>query len=102
MGVVDAELGDVSWMQAQLGIAMGGLGIRDARRHEPAAYVASAWGCRHLCSRIDAEFDLQADGGHFADAQRDLQRWCLPAANLQLTDVPVDQKQLSARIDGGL
>lgn len=37
-----AQLEDASWLQAQLGLAQGGLGLRSAERHCAAAYVGSS------------------------------------------------------------
>ena len=100
--LAEAELPDEAWAQAQLGIVHGGLGLRDAGRHAPAAYVASVWSCQSLCSRIDPDFGLLNDGGHFSGVLAELKAKCLEAANLNLQEGVVKQKQLSALLDGAL
>ena len=84
--LAEAELPDTAWAQAQLGILHGGLGLRAAERHAPAAYVASVWSCQHLCARIDPAYQLLEDGGHFSRAMAELQGQCLDAANLNLPE----------------
>ena len=64
--LAEAELSDQAWLQAQLGILKGGIGLRDPERHAPAAYASSVWSCQNLCKRIDPGFDLSTDGGLFA------------------------------------
>ena len=76
-GLVEVELADRAWLQAQLSILNGGIGLRDADKHAPAAYVSSVWSCQELCKRIDANFVLDNDDVHFAAAMQDLQRGCL-------------------------
>ena len=44
------------WGQAQLGIVEGGLGLRDPRRHAPAAYLASTRGTRGKCCALRAAY----------------------------------------------
>ena len=100
--LAEVELTDQAWMQAQLSILNGGLGLRDAERHAPAAYVSSVWSCQSLCKRIDSGFDLHNDGGHFAAALAELKGKCLEAASLNLQEGVVKQKQLSALLDGAL
>jgi hypothetical protein len=102
--LVGGELSDKSWKQAQLNIISGGLGLRDVGRHAAAAYVASLWSCRRLCQQIDKNFDLEGvgDGGFFQEALVELRGACLEAANLNLPEVPVSQKHLSALVDGAL
>ena len=64
--LAEAELSDQAWLQAQLGILNGGIGLRDPERHAPAAYVSSVWSCQNLYKRSDPGFDLSTGGGHFA------------------------------------
>ena len=64
--------------------------------------MASVWSCQHLCARIDPAYQLLEDGGHFSRAMAELQGQCLDAANLNLAEGVVRQKQLSALVDGAL
>ena len=49
---------DRGWLQAQLGISLGGLGLRCAKTHASAAYIASIMAARCLCEQIDPLFDF--------------------------------------------
>ena len=56
---------DDSWAQAQLALKAGGLGLRSAERHAPAAYLASRAACSSLCQQLWAGYaddDTGADG----------------------------------------
>ena len=91
--MAETKVGDKAWLQAQLGILHGGLGIRDAKRHAPAAHVSSVWSCRDLCSKMDPAFDIN-DGGNFGRALGELKQRCLESANLTLQDGHVSLTQL--------
>eukprot|EP00662_Eupelagonemidae_sp_cell21_P022046 gene22046-biopygen46842 len=58
------------WRQATLGIRNAGLGLRDAARHSPAAYVASRGACAEQCRDVDPAhtWDGDAAGSHVARA----------------------------------
>ena len=46
------QLTDRAWRQASLRVAAGGLGLRSAARHAPAAYIASASSCSEACAAL--------------------------------------------------
>ena len=48
------QLTDRAWRQASLRVAAGGLSLRSAARHAPAAYIASACSCSEACPAIRA------------------------------------------------
>ena len=55
----------LAWAQAQLALKAGGLGLRSAERHAPAAYLASRAACSSLCQQLWAGYaddDTGADG----------------------------------------
>ena len=53
---------DDAWGRAQLGTAMGGLGLRSAHRHADAAYVASVVESASLATAVDTAFDMLTGG----------------------------------------
>lgn len=53
---------DDAWGRAQVGTAMGGLGLRTAHRHADAAYVASVVGSVSLATAVDTAFDMLNGG----------------------------------------
>ena len=61
-GIVNCSISESSWLQATLPIRLGGLGLREACRSSPAAYLASCNHSRELASR------LLAQGLHFAQS----------------------------------
>lgn len=94
---------DDSWAQAQLSLKTGGLGLRSAERHAPAAYVASRAACSALCRLLDPAYtdDDTGDAEHLGAARR--------AYNAQLpegdranfdADRHSDQRLLSDKLDG--
>ena len=50
--IIDCSLSESSWQQATLPIRLGGLGLREASRCHPAAYLASCNSSRHLTSYL--------------------------------------------------
>jgi hypothetical protein len=94
-------LSDRSWYLAQLGIAHGGIGIRDPSLHAPAAYLSSLSQTASLCSRIDRGFDPDDAGGGLSkrEAEDWLQQRVLDAASWQREDRPPTQRELSGLID---
>ncbi|CAE7231929.1 unnamed protein product [Symbiodinium natans] len=46
------QLTDRAWQQATLRVAAGGLGLRSAAKHAPAAYIASASSCSEACAAL--------------------------------------------------
>ncbi|CAE7174441.1 unnamed protein product, partial [Symbiodinium pilosum] len=47
-----------AWRQACLKVRLGGLGLRSASRHAPAAYIAYVSACAAACSQLDPNFRL--------------------------------------------
>ena len=90
-----------SWALAQLGIAQGGLGVRDPARHAPAAYFASLQQSRELCGRLDLGFEADdASGGSLlADTEQALRGSVLEGASWNRGEVGVSQKDLSGMLD---
>jgi hypothetical protein len=90
-----------SWALAQLGIAQGGLGLRDPARHAAAAYLASLNQTKDLCLRLDPRFDAADLGGGSlrSDAERELQSGVLPAAAWDQSSIDTSQRELSGLID---
>ena len=61
-GIVNCSVSESSWLQATLPIRLVGLGLREACRSSPAAYLASSNHSRELASR------LLTQGLHFAQS----------------------------------
>ena len=99
--VAGAELEERSWHLAQLGLAKGGLGVRDPGRHAAGAYIASLAQTRDLCQRIDSAFDVTdaAGGLCLADATAEVRNLALEAAALDRGNEPVKQKEISSLLD---
>ena len=55
------QLTDRAWQQASLRVA-GGLGLRSAARHAPAAYIASASSCSEACAALSQPYVLDLSG----------------------------------------
>ena len=51
--LAEADITANGWMQAQLGIRAGGLGLRDLFVHAAGAYLASFRAAKELAARID-------------------------------------------------
>jgi hypothetical protein len=98
--ILGDEMSERNWMLAQLGIVHGGLGLRDASLHAPAAYVASVLGTRELCKSIDPRFDIEdtAGGLGLQAAQSQLRASVLPGASIGFT-AKASQKSLSKLVD---
>ena len=69
---------DDAWGRAQLGTAMGGLGLRSAHRHADAAYVASVVESASLATAVDTAFDMLTGGTASCVSQ------AVPALNAKL------------------
>ena len=102
--MLGTSLPEPGWRLAQLGLAKGGLGLRDPSRHAGAAYVASVTKSFSLCQRIDSNFDpADADGGlQLAATLSLLHNETLEAAALSCGASPLSQKQLSGMVDARL
>jgi hypothetical protein len=84
---------DASWRQAQLGTASGGLGLRSADAHAPAAYLASSTCSLELCQKIDPGFSWDDAGLGTVAGQHNT---CVPATKRVSMDLP------PAEAEGGL
>ena len=94
------------WSLAQMGIAHGGLGIRDPGQHGPAAYVASILQSRGLCQKIDGSFDPRdvCEGLGLRSALEQLSDSVLEPARPMLEGAlpNIRQKKLSQLLDAAL
>ena len=81
--LVGDALPERSWSLAQLGVAQGGLGIRDPARHASAAYWASLVQTRDLCRLLDPEYeaDDRSGGSGLAAMERELRGEVLNVAS---------------------
>ena len=50
------QIDDESWRQAQLSTAAGGLGLRSANTHAPAAFLDSSTCSQELCQKISPNY----------------------------------------------
>ena len=83
------------WEQSSLSASAGGLGLRHARRHGPAAYIASIIATAILCTAIDANYALELTDT-LATFNREV-----PAADRVPSPAPpqLRQQQLSKALD---
>ena len=54
--IIGTPLHEFAWQQACLSTSAGGLGLRSAAAHAPAAFSASASATWHLCKAVDQHF----------------------------------------------
>ena len=113
--ILGSPVTDQQWQQAKLPVAMGGLGLRAAVDHAPAAYVSSFLSSKSLVSQLLSNTQQQAevDEAELDGAQADLDEAPIPGNLMEAlktrleveTEVTMDflhgqtQKQLSAAID---
>ena len=93
---------DDAWGRAQLGTAMGGLGLRSAHRHADAAYVASVVESASLATAVDTAFDMLTGGtaSCVSQAVRALNAKLPQLAHVQLGDVSgVSQRAVSRTLE---
>ena len=92
---------DDSWRIASLGVANGGLGIRSAAEHAPAAYISSLGQTQTLCTLVWPAFDeYDLDGGLMrSEVESSLSSAFLPSAGIYASAVSPSQKSLSAKIE---
>jgi len=93
---------DDAWGRAQLGTAMGGLGLRSAHRHADAAYVASVVESASLATAVDTAFDMLNGGtaSCVSQAVRALNAKLPQPAHVQLGDVSgVSQRAVSRKLE---
>ena len=82
------------WRQATLKVGAGGLGLRSAKLHAPAAFIASVTCSVSLCRALDANYqeELSQSVSQFNSS-------VAPSEALPATPAPVKQQQLSAALD---
>ena len=61
--ILGKPLHEFAWQQACLSTSEGGLGLRSAAAHAPAAFSASASATWHLCKAVDQHFLWDAAEG---------------------------------------
>ena len=97
--VAGGPIPDWSWLKASLPSSRGGLNLRLASLHAPAAYIGSLHQCQHLVAKIGGKF--APPPSHLADSLQSLSRaagrpdW----ESIQDIDVPLLQHSLSRAID---
>ena len=96
----------LSWAQAQLGTASGGLGLRSAAAHAPAAFAASVSGTWELCRDLDAAYTWEGSdvGSGVSRSAAMLNATLAPADQADLSGPPADgealaQSELSSRLE---
>ena len=97
--IVGAPVSEWSWQKASLPCSMGGLGLRRASLHAPAAYTGSLHQCLCLMSGILRHSPLHQQSLSiclpFLSASAGRSEW----TSLQSIDVPLHQRSLSKSID---
>ena len=56
--ILGTSLSESAWLQAQLSVAQGGLGLRSAAYHASAAHISSFLSCRSLVQDVATGLDL--------------------------------------------
>ena len=94
-------LPEKSWLLAQLGLAQGGLGLRDPTTHAAAAYRASLSQTQELCVALDRQFDTSdSEGGlHKSATEAAFKAMILESAPWAGGSQPTSQKSLSNLLD---
>ena len=92
-------LSDWAWLKASLPSSLGGLNIRSANLHAPAAYISSLAQSGHLIAEIMGRPSTPST--HLADAVSELASAAeMPAwVSVDDIDVPLHQRSLSRSID---
>ena len=97
--IVGAPGSEWSWQKASLPCSMGGLGLRLASLHAPAAYTGSLHQCLRLMSGILGHSPLHQQSLSiclpFLSASAGRSEW----TSLQSIDVPLHQRSFSKSID---
>ena len=91
-----------AWGRAQLGIAVGVLGLRSSCWHAEAAYVSSVVESAALASAVDPEFDMLHGGAAscVSRAVEALNAKLPQPAQIQVGDTPVlSQRALSRKLE---
>jgi hypothetical protein len=90
------------WNQAACGLATGGLGLRQATPHAPAAFLASTCASRELCHNLDNNYNLgAAEPGSHTNQALALLNSSLPVGDQVTPESLPNTKQrvLSAALD---
>ncbi|CAE7275446.1 unnamed protein product [Symbiodinium sp. KB8] len=96
-------LPDAAWLQASLSTSAGGLGLRHAQRHAPAAYAASLAAVQSRCLALDRHFQPDWPAVGAAAATAALNETLLPADRVPVPAPPtVRQQSLSQALDRAL
>ena len=84
-----------------MGVANGGLGLRSAVEHAPAAYISSLSQTQSLCASVWPAFDeYDIDGGLLrSEVESSLSSAFLPNAGIYASAASPSQKSLSAKIE---
>ena len=59
--ILGSNIDDKQWAQAQLPVAMGGLGLRGAVEHSPGAFISSVFACENLKEGLLPHGNVQLD-----------------------------------------
>eukprot|EP00971_Amphidinium_carterae_P334777 6470239-Amphidinium_carterae.1 len=98
--VMGAEVPMHAWMQAQLSMAKGGLGLRSPVLHAPGAYLASTFQAASLASSIYAGFSTDTPWASACRAS--LTQQIDPTVPVCLDGDGLTQKNISLAIDRSL
>ena len=82
------QLSDVAWRQACLGTAQGGLGLRGAARHAPAAYPASITSTVEACTTLLPQY-----APYLSAPLAQFNAMVAPSSALPATPRPVKQQE---------
>ena len=102
--ILDSSLTDSAWTQATLPVSMGGLGLRSAYEHSPAAYLSSLVQTKEIVDSLLGDFAFRQD----LDASLSLFRSSVTSlppssiASLDPANGDFSQKHLSYLIDSDI
>ena len=97
--VCTGPLAAEAWVQCTLATSVGGLGLRLARRHAPAAYIASLVSTAASCLALDPGYDLANHSAYLASVTAHNQD-VMPSDHLPVPVPPnTRQRQLSQALD---
>ena len=92
--ILGSAINDQQWAQAQLPVAMGGLGLRGAVEHSAGAFVSSVFACESLKEGLLPHGNVQLN---ITSALAMLRERTLD--KLPLEEVEINQKMISFEID---
>ncbi len=99
---LSANFSQDEWTLATLSSKLGGLGLRSARRHSCAAFLASRTACQTLCQDLDPNHTLDAASPTSAATAALTAYNAAVDADARLDALPADglrQKELSTALD---